>query len=1498
MGLLLEHKARLLRTQAGKTTILLAARTLYRWTGKLARWLAWTLAALFVLVFAGALLLLWAPVQNRVVDWLGRKASAELGTEVRIGRVALSLRGELVLERIYVADLDGDTLLAAAALRVRTLRIHPRSNLITMGALELQGTRFALRTPPGEVKSNLTLLLDRLGSSDTTSTGEDWTIRCKRFNIAELHFSYANGNTSRIPFGVDFDHVDVTHATIAGRALQVIGDSIVADLQRFELKDHSGLVVEEISGHTAVSGRGIRIEDLVLRTPSSKARGELEFFTESWLDYNDFNEKVRMRLELDTARLEFADIALFAPELEGIRYPIDLSGRVRGTVAELKGRNMRIAFGDRSSFKGSAELSGLPDIANTFMVLDIAELRTEASDLAQLPVPPFTSGARLSIPEEVYKAGAIGFAGNFTGFLRAFTAYGSTTTALGVLNTDISYERDTISDVFTIAGRVISPGFDIGPLAGTRTFGPLAANMRIKARGRSFNSLQADLEGTLPLLTVNGRSLTGITTKGRLERDLFNGELTTTDENLKLHFKGLADFRGRWPQVDFKAELEHMDLHALGFVDAPGYNSLKMDIAAAGRFSPDSLLGSLMANDVSYCVGAVDHELGDITLRSGREAGKNIVELRSDFASARVEGRFQPTKLPELVANTVYSVFPSLSNEVSFEHAEQQFSFSVVTGNSDALLDLVLPELRVAPGAVVKGSIDSRVFDIDLSATIPHLEYRGFLLDSVDLVTEKTLDVLAFAVRSSRQSLSDSVWFSGSEVQGIAYQDEVELTFGWNGSNRGTNGRLELIGLVRGLRSIDLELQPSTLYFGRGNWVNPEVAAITIDSSTVVIDSLVLYNGHQRIALDGVISRDPSEVMTFALDEVDLDNITPLLNGPTIGGRIGGDGQVLDVYGEPILTSYLCADSVRVEDKPVGDIRFHADWSQETGSVALSGELTRGPVKALDFLGRMEPRNNNALDVDLLFDRFDLTFIEPYLPEGISDIQGLVTGTVQVAGDLERPLVNGVVDLKDAGLRIDYLNTLYTFSNEVKIAPDMFALDLVTLRDELGNTARIGGTILHDGLSDWNFNVWGDMKNLMVLNTSVADNSLYYGKAFANGDIEVSGSVDRLEITVDASTGPGTDIHFPVGGSTEVSDAGFVRFVSNDTAAFEEPVVDLTGIELDLKTHVTPDAHFELIFDPTIGDVMAGRGKGDIEMNVSQTGDFRMRGQVEVTEGDYLFTLRNVVNKRFEVLPGGRIIWYGDPLDAQLDLQAQYRVRAPLYDIMFEKNEAYKKRVPVDVVMQLREDLMNPEIGFEVRMPTVDEDIRTQVNSVLSTEQELNRQVFALIVLNRFIQPQSLAGSGSPTPGGNVVQTTGSELLSNQFSNWLSKLSDDFDLGVNYRPGDNITQDELEVAMSTQLLNERLLLSTNLGVTYGASSTNGNGGFIGDFQLEYLLTPEGRLRAKAFSVSNDRNLNRSDQAPTTQGAGIAYREEFYTLGEFWQKFKNNFRPASKKRQFD
>jgi hypothetical protein len=259
---------------------------------------------------------------------------------------------------------------------------------------------------------------------------------------------------------------------------------------------------------------------------------------------------------------------------------------------------------------------------------------------------------------------------------------------------------------------------------------------------------------------------------------------------------------------------------------------------------------------------------------------------------------------------------------------------------------------------------------------------------------------------------------------------------------------------VRGWRSVLLELLPSEIMLGKGSWVTQRVTRFSIDSTTVVVDSLVLLNGQQRIALGGTISKDVTRSMAFEVENVALANLEPYLGGPRLRGMISGDGSVHDLYGDPFALAYICADSIAVQDKPVGDIRFTAGWAPGARSLDLAGSLTRGPIKALDFEGTLGLFDGGELDVTLLFDRFDLAFINPYLPEGISEMQGLVSGDLGVHGTLLAPEVNGTLDLTDAGLRIDYLNTLYRFSHRLKVYPDMFALDRVRVLDEEGNVVR------------------------------------------------------------------------------------------------------------------------------------------------------------------------------------------------------------------------------------------------------------------------------------------------------------------------------------------------------------------------------------------------------------------------------------------------------------
>ena len=1145
-------------------------------------------------------------------------------------------------------------------------------------------------------------------------------------------------------------------------------------------------------------------------------------------------------------------------------------------------------------------MTGLPDVQNTFMVIDVDHFNTDPRDLATLPVPPFIGKGHLALPVEVERMGPVSFTGNFTGFPRSFTASGQAFSAVGPLSTDITYARDTVSNVFELRGSVATTGFDLGAVIGDPTVGIIACDVNVKGSGRSFAEMTAELDGTVPELHVKKLNVGGIAVKGRLEKNLFNGVLHCDDPHLKMDFDGLADLRGKWPKVDFTANIEHLDPRSFGLIGGEGYSALSMRVQATGELAPDSLKGAIRMQDVSYCEDSVDLYIGDIAVTSARENSEPVLTLRSTIADIDVHGPFFPTRLPDAVKSVLFSVFPALQEEVRYKQEDQRFNFEATIKNARPLLELVAPDLLIDSGAVASGSFDSRSFDLNLNAMLPSITLGAFSGDSVEVILDKTMDVLAFRFRSARQAVGAGTFISGIELTGKAYQDEVQLRAAWKGSNNGTTGDLDIDALVLNGHSVTIDLRPSTLFFGRGSWVNERTAHVLIDTSSIHVDSLALRNGDQFVFLDGDVRHDTTAALSFALGNVRLENMAPFYTGPEFHGLVSGEGRAISLYKHPYLLSHLRVDSLAVDDHPIGNLDLNAGWNNAHNVIDLRGDLSRDTLRMLGFTGVLAPGSkNNELDVDLLLDRFDLRFIEPYLPTAISDVQGKVTGKVDITGMLAAPQVNGEVILNDAGIRINYLNTKYTFNHPLKILPDQFIMDNVILSDGQGGSANARAFSLnHRSFSRWNFDVAATLDHLLVLNTTFDDNQRFYGTAVGSGELNVEGYTENLGITVDAHTEKGTSLHFPLGASNDVGGLSFVRFVNSgqNIDSLEAPV-DLTGVHLDMKIGVTPDARFELIFDPTVGDIISGRGRGDIAMTVTPSGDFSMKGGVELVEGDYLFTLRNLVNKQFTVDPGGRITWYGDPFDARLDMNAVYKLRTALYDIMppGERNEAYKKRVPVEVIMHLSDKLMQPEIGFDVRLPTVDEGVRTQVNTVLSDKDKLNRQVFALVVLNKFIADDAAQGAFGQDAGASGA-TTMAEFASSQISNLIGNISDQVDLGINYRPGNSIASDEFEVAVGKAFFNNRVQVSTNLGVTSSNSANSQNGTqFIGDFNAEYLMTNDGKLRFKAFSQSNDRNLNQLNQAQTTQGAGLAYREEFNNLAEFFTRIGDLFRSKENKK---
>jgi hypothetical protein len=584
----------------------------------------------------------------------------------------------------------------------------------------------------------------------------------------------------------------------------------------------------------------------------------------------------------------------------------------------------------------------------------------------------------------------------------------------------------------------------------------------------------------------------------------------------------------------------------------------------------------------------------------------------------------------------------------------------------------------------------------------------------------------------------------------------------------------------------------------------------------------------------------------------------------------------------------------------LGQAALNTSWNKNSDAIVLNGKLFRDTLTTFNISGNYYPsRKEESLEMTATLNKLRLQILNSFTKDIASNINGIATGKITISGNLSEPKLKGKINLQKTSFTIDYINTSYTFSDEIIIENNWIGFDNITLFDQKGNKASVTGTIYHKNFSNFNLDIDINTNNFQCLNTNEFQNELYYGTAFLSGNINISGTPDKLFFNLKVKTEKGTQFFIPLGSSQDVTENAFVTFINKDSTLINianENNLNLDGIELDFELNITPDAEVQLIFDPKIGDVMRGKGNGRILMDINTLGKFTMKGEYVIEEGEYLFTLMNVVNKKFKVQKGGTINWNGSPYNANINLQAIYSLRTSTYDLGIDTTN--KRRVPVECVMNLSNDLMKPDIRFDIRLPG-NREIEAQVKNLLNTETEMNRQAFALLTLNHFVTPQNAMGiTTAAGSNSNVGGTTSSELLSNQLSNWLSQISKDFDLGVKYRPGDEITSQEIELALSTQILNDRLLIDGNIGVqgNRANSTTQNTNNLLGDVNIEYKLTQDGRFRMRAFNRTNNNTNLTYVNSPYTQGLGLFYRLDFDKPKDIWERFRKKETAARKEEE--
>jgi hypothetical protein len=1476
-----------------------------------------------------------------VQTFLAKKTTAYLSerfnTKVDIGGVEIEFFKTVVLKDVYIEDLHHDTLLFSKKLKLDIGRFDLDKQIIHVNSISLIDTKTALVKYLSDEDFNYQFIIDSFESKQKTkSKNTPWELSVGEINLQNADFAYRNEHDTLITTGVNY--FDLQTRAINGRLtdLRIDKDTIYAGIDHLSAVEKSGFVLSNFSSSKVkINAIEMKALDLKIKTPHSEIETDLTFSYKRYRDYYDFIDKVKMKAQFNHSKVGMDDIAYFAPELKGMNKQLTVSGKASGKVNDLRGNDMTISFGEITKFTGDVSLTGLPNMDETVIHLTIKNLVTNYTDLKAIPVPPFESKKTLVVGSEIMKLGTMRFKGTFTGLYNDFYAYGDFSSALGRLSSDLSVQHDEKLKKEFYKGKLKSTDFDFGKFFDLPALGKVTMNANVDGSGLSLEEVAANLNGTINALELNAYVYRNIDIKGNVAKRIFNGELSIKDEHVDFDFGGKVDFTQKLPTLNFNMLLNKANLSALHFIDTTKRTNLstQMVVNVTGD-NIDNLIGTINFENTVYVQDKDIFKMKTFNLSANEQNGIKAMVLNSDFLDANIDGVFKVLDLPNAVMHLFEKYAPSFFSASLKQKkvAPQNFEYDLAFKNTSDVTRLFIPFLTIAPRTSVHGRFNSFQNDFTLAANSSRITLYGYVFNDWS-VNSEAKDNLDFNIVTKRLYLSDSLWMNDFTVTTQTHSDSVNLSINWdNKSTKVNKGDIKAFMAVRKPNSFEFKVLPSDFTINDSTWNIKKTNELLFDSTYILVKDLTFEHETQSIALNGAVSEKKAEQLMLTFKDFNLSNLNAFLKPFDIWlkGRIDGQSTITDFYHDMVFSSNNEFKSFYLNDNDLGDGSVESVWDKNKQALYMHGSFTLGIVPNVLFSGYFYPKKTeDNLDLELNLQAVQLQILEPYVKEYCSSMKGFVAGNVLIKGSTKKPKISGLLSVNAKKVTVDYLNTTYNFSHDIVIENNSFGVEGMEVYDMYHNKAVVTGKVYHDNFRNFQLDYDIDAKKFMCLNTTEINNSLYYGKAFVTGIVNISGfikdniridanvktdkisSIDKLDIR---STTELTKFYIPLSATGEISQNDFITFVKKDAdiKLKDDYKIKTAGVTMNFDLEVTPDAEIQLIFDQKVGDVLRTMGRGNLKLNINTNGEFKMYGDYVVEEGDYLFTLQNIINKRFYLEKGGTIKWSGVPYEADLDLSAVYKARAALSPFFAEvatpsnstgtsttalsSNEQYKKRVPIDLKLLMTGDLQSPEINFDIGIPTVDASTRQQVLNYVNTDAEMNRQVFSLLILNSFVRPYQLANDGAANNSAlNVVGSNSTEMLSNQLSNMLSKLSKDVDVGVKYRPGDEISKKELELVLSTQLFNDKLSVDGNVGSNANSQSTNTNN-IVGEVNIEYKITDDGKVKVKTFNRANDNTQVNLSTGSYTQGMGVFYREEFDTIGELFKRYLHIFHRRKKEEE--
>ena len=1343
------------------------------------------------------------------------------------------------------------------------------------------------------------------------ATANKWKLKIDNSKFKNINFVYDDNNAIAIKNGIDYSHLNIKNLNLETKKIDYTAETISGKIVSFAVTEKSGLAIESFKTDFFYGQKESYLKNLSLKTPQTSIQNEIVVGYNSLSNLSNNIGDLIINANFENSRIGVKDILIFAPKFrsnklftDNLDSEIKINTKISGQVKNLSVPIFQFSGIGNTIVDMSGKIVGLPDFKKSFFDFQINKLRASSNDIYSI-VPKNTIPKNISIPAIiVIKGNFIGKIDDFRTNVKLISSFGNA----NIINVRFNNQRKNNEKY---VAQIEFFDFDLGKLVKNKSLGKITLKANVDGVGFNPKTSKTKIVGSISKFYYNQYTYQNLLLSGKINNGLFAINAKSKDKNLNFDLNSNGSFKGRYPKANLNLDIAFADLQKIKVYDKPMKIRGKVN-ATVQTADIDFLNGKLSLDKFTIDNSKEQFILDSITFVAISSSKNKLLKLKSQFANAEITGNYTVSKVANALQNSFSNYYNSNPNKRKFQAKNQNFAFNILVKESPILYKLI-PDLKAIEPIYISGKYNSINDSIVLNGTIPKLIYGDYNITNAIIKIDKVENSLVYNFfiddfQTAQFQLPHTTLFGKLEDNILDYNLQIK--------DLKDVDKYYVAGKLTTSNAIsEIILDPNKLLLNYENWAISPENKIQFGKNNLFVNDFELSKTENSIKIQSQ-SEKPNAPLNIDFKDFQIATILNIAQKKElqIDGKINGSATVKNIFQAPLFLADLNVDNFVFKNAIVGNLNIKVDNKIENtynANITLSGQEN-------DVLLTGNYRSATS-DLAMILDikKLNIKSLEGFTDTNIKESTGFLSGKININGKATKPSVIGDLQFNDVGFKATKLNAKFQAINDkIVFTTNEISLNKFKIKDEKNNDLTIDGKINSTDFSNLGFNLSVDADDFNAVNSKEKDNDLYFGNLFLDNHLTIKGTMKSP--IVDGNIKINKDTKFtivlPQDDPSIADREGIVEFIDQDNPRLSGTIQtdknlsqsDIKGINASVNIEIDKDAELSMIIDKANGDYLKLKGEAQLNGGIDQSGKTTLTGRYDLNEGSYEMSF-NLIKRKFDIKKGSFLLWTGEPTTADVNITAVYKLETAPIDLLndqlgnlsAEARNTYKQKIPFETELKMKGELLKPNISFNIVLPEGNNSVSTEIINATQAKlaqlrqepDELNKQVFALLLLNRFIGDNPFASESGGTTAQGLARESASKILSQQLNNLAGDLIKGVELDFNldstedYTSGQKQNRTDLNVGLSKTLLNDRLKVSvgSNFGLEGSKQENEKQSTIGGDLAADYQLTKDGRYKVRAYR-KNKYQVALQGQVVET-GVGFIITIDYNKFRELFQKEK-------------